>query len=103
MLNISICYLCKKEAILQESHLIPSFVGKWLKKTSITGYFRQSINPNLRKQDLLKQHLLCKDCEIMISKYEDKFFEDIFFPYVNEELDEWGIAQSKVKEIIYDE
>jgi hypothetical protein len=38
-----ICKLCKKEAKLEESHFIPKFIGKWVKKTSITGYLREKI------------------------------------------------------------
>lgn len=40
-----ICALCGKNAELRESHLIPKFVGEWIKRTSATGYLRQVVNP----------------------------------------------------------
>ena len=97
------CLLCKKTALIKNSHIIPSFVGKWLKNTSVTGYLRQIVNPNLRKQDIATENLLCDLCELLLSKYEDSFSKNIFYPYVNEELDEWGVAQGSIKEFEYKE
>ena len=53
-----ICALCKDETNLKESHLIPKFVGKWLKRTSATGYLRDIKNINKRQQDIFKEYLL---------------------------------------------
>jgi len=36
-----ICKLCGNNDVLKESHFIPKFVGKWIKKTSVTGYIRE--------------------------------------------------------------
>ena len=52
--KISECALCLKEKTLCDSHIIPSFVYKWLKDTSATGYLRNGNSPNLRQQDGLK-------------------------------------------------
>ena len=41
-----ICALCHESKELKESHFIPKFVGKWLKKTSATGYLRNVDNIN---------------------------------------------------------
>lgn len=76
------CRLCKRVSSLQESHIIPSFVGKWLKKTSATGFFSQ-ISPDhniQRVQDLFKTGLLCSRCEILISNFERYFAEKVFYP-----------------------
>ena len=75
------CALCKKIKDLKESHIIPKFVGEWLKETSATGYLRDGASPNLRKQDIIKEHLLCHECEENLSKYEKRFSEEIFVPF----------------------
>lgn len=103
-LDINKCQLCgKKVSKLTKSHIIPSFVGKWLKETSVTGYLRQRENANVRIQDLVKQKLLCSDCEIALSVNEKLFAENIFIPYVAEELDEWAIAKGKIKSFSHTE
>jgi hypothetical protein len=66
------CYLCKEPARLQRSHIVPSFVGKWLKDTSVTGFLRHEINQSLRQQDIPKQALLCSSCECRFSNFEDR-------------------------------
>lgn len=80
-----ICALCNNEANLKESHLIPKFVGKWLKRTSATGYLRDIDNINKRQQDIPKEYLLCHDCEILFSGWEKLFSEQIFLPYLDRE------------------
>lgn len=94
--------MCLKAGILNQSHIVPSFVGRWLKETSVTGYLRQFDNPNLRKQDIVKKKLLCSVCEMLLSSSETKFAENIFYPYVGSELDDWGVAQGKIEVIEYD-
>jgi len=78
------CALCLRNKNLVDSHVIPKFVINWIKKTSPTGYLRQAINPNLRKQDFSKEKLLCLDCEIIFSKSEGYFAKNIFYPYVSD-------------------
>lgn len=78
------CALCLKKAILVDSHIIPKFVTNWIKNTSPTGYLRQAVNPNLRKQDPFKEKLLCFDCENLLSKIEGYFAKNVFYPYVND-------------------
>jgi hypothetical protein len=58
-----ICELCLKDKELADSHVIPSFIIKWLKKTSITGFVRNPLNGNRRIQDGYKMPLLFFDCE----------------------------------------
>lgn len=79
-----ICKLCGKNDELRESHFIPKFVGKWIKKTSVTGYIREKNEVNKRAQDIAKEHWLCGDCEQMFSVWEREFANKVFYPFVNE-------------------
>lgn len=75
------CRLCKENKELQLSHIVPKFVGRWLKNTSASGHLRNIVHANVRIQDLAKDHLLCKDCEGIFSAFEKKFAEKIFSPF----------------------
>lgn len=78
------CKLCKKESDLKKSHMISKFFGKWMKKTSATGFLRLSNNPSKRSQDLIKEYWLCGCCEKIFSAWETAFSKNIFFPYVDD-------------------
>lgn len=67
------CGLCLRERPLRVSHIIPAFAGRYLKKTSATGYLRDAINPNIRRQDLRKEPLLCGECEQTFGNWEREF------------------------------
>jgi hypothetical protein len=75
------CKLCGEEGELKDSHIIPKFVFKWMKKTG-GNFFRIVLNPNLRPQDGFKQKLLCIKCEQRFSHCEKWFSENIFYPYL---------------------
>lgn len=98
-----LCRLCQLNKKQCNSHLIPKFIAKWIKDTSATGRFRSVINPGIPYQDISKQPLLCTDCENRLSKHETWFANNIFKPYVMEELDSYGCAQGKIKTFSYDE
>lgn len=76
------CKLCHKEKDLQESHIIPKFVYKWMKLTG-NGRFRQGLNINKPIQDGIKEFLLCRDCEQKFSKREDWFKKYVFSSYID--------------------
>jgi len=57
----------------------------------------------MRMQDGFKQYLFCKQCEDIFGKDEKSFSEEVFKPYVNEELDDWGSATSKIKAFTHEE
>jgi hypothetical protein len=80
------CILCDQNKILKESHIIPKFVGNWLKKTSATGFFRKVVDTNIRHQDLIKDYLLCGDCEQIFGNFETEFSARIFYPYIEKKL-----------------
>jgi hypothetical protein len=74
----SICALCHEAAELRNSHLVPAFIGRYLKETSATGYLRNGVNPNVRQQDTNKASLLCDKCEAIFSVFEDEFSRKAF-------------------------
>lgn len=87
------CRLCGSQADLQNSHIIPRFVFRWLKKTGATPFLRNSESPDTRIQDH-HEKLLCEDCEQQFSDYEGKFASNIFYPFIDDEAtsfayDEW--------------
>jgi len=63
-----------------QSHIIPSFVFKWLKESSGTGFIRFGRSPNLRVQDGPTYYLLCSDCEELFNASETQFANSIFHP-----------------------
>ena len=79
------CALCQRTSQLQRSHILPGFVFRWVKETSATPYFRESNAPNRRVQDGLTMHLLCRDCELRLSGYEDTFAKRLFHPFHNDD------------------
>jgi len=83
-----VCKLCGNHGDLEESHFIPKFVGKWVKKTSITGFLREQNELHKRAQDTAKEYWLCGDCEDKFSIWETKFANTIFHPFVSEKKSE---------------
>lgn len=78
-----ICKLCHNKSKLEQSHIIPQFLYKWLKETSATGHLRFGRNINKRAQDGFKENLLCRNCEDLLNKWETDFANKIFYPLVN--------------------
>lgn len=76
------CRLCNKEAKLLNSHIYPKFIGKWMKATG-GDRFRFGSNMDKPEQDLLKQKMLCSECEDKFSKWEKQFSEIMFKPLMN--------------------
>lgn len=76
------CRLCSADRNLQNSHILPAFIYRWLCRTSATGYIRSGAEPNRRVQDGEKRQWLCSSCEGILSKYEKKFAERLFHPFV---------------------
>lgn len=74
------CGLCNKEKEIQLSHIVPKFVGRHLKKTSV-GNIRNLEDPNKTVQDIEKHYLLCHDCEEFFSASERWFASNLFYPW----------------------
>lgn len=79
------CQLCYKEAELQNSHIYPKFIGKWMKSNG-GGRFRYGENMDKPEQDLPKQKMLCIECEMLFSKWEKQFSEEMFKPLMNDDI-----------------
>ncbi len=92
-----LCKLCNNYSQLEESHFIPKFIVRWLKKTSITSYLRKLDDMHKRVQDTAKGYWLCGDCEDLFSGWETKFANKIFFPFVDkgESVANYGEWMSK--------
>lgn len=71
------CQLCNNHRELRDSHIIPKFVFNWLKETS-PAHIRVAHTPNRRVQDGVKAQLLCDACELLFSKWENIFKEEVF-------------------------
>jgi hypothetical protein len=69
------CQLCRKQAELLQSHVLPSFVFKWMKQA---GYMRFAETPNRRSQDGIKRRWLCRECEDLFNSFETPFANNIF-------------------------
>jgi hypothetical protein len=72
------CQLCRKQADLLQSHVLPAFVFKWLKQA---GHMRFAETPNRRSQDGDKMDWLCRECENLFNSFETPFSSKIFHPY----------------------
>lgn len=82
--DLESCKLCGRSDDLQESHIIPKFVGKWLKNTSATRTLARIDGDNAKHaQDLPTYRMLCKGCEERFSSLEKSFAENIFYPFHN--------------------
>lgn len=66
------CPLCKKEAVLKESHVIPKTFFRRLKKVKNQAIQTdlQYNTPFYKTQDSWSEKLLCSDCEQKIGKYD---------------------------------
>lgn len=83
-----ICKLCQASNDLRASHILPRFVGKYLKETSATG-FLTAIDGNdrpSRSQDLYKRKLLCDKCESIMNEAETFFANTLFYPFKQNKL-----------------
>lgn len=80
--TIGLCALCKQNKELQLSHIIPNFVSRKMKKTSI-GNMRNSSEPNKVIQDIEKHYMLCHECEERFSAIEKYFANKIFNPWID--------------------
>ncbi|MGB5854901.1 MAG: hypothetical protein WBH20_06550 [Oceanisphaera sp.] len=78
-----LCKYCNEREAIENSHIIPSFVYKWLKETSPTGFIRATNEPNKRAQDGSKSPLLCKECERDFSLHENLFKKETFSKLAN--------------------
>lgn len=79
---VGVCRLCRNEADLQLSHILPAFVYRWLRESSGNGFIRTNQEPNKRVQDGEKRPWLCVSCEQCFSRSEAAFASRLFHPYL---------------------
>mgnify|MGYP000716189833 CR=1 FL=1 len=82
-----ICQLYLKECELRKSHIHPKFASAYNKKTG-SKYFRNWAYPNKKFQDAETHYLLSGEAEEEFSKREKWFSENIFKPYLEENVKE---------------
>lgn len=84
----TLCKLCQQNGDLKISHVLPRFLGKYLKDTSATG-FLTAVDKNgkpSRSQDLYKRKLLCDQCESVLNEAETFFAATVFYPFKKNQL-----------------
>jgi hypothetical protein len=79
MSPVNLCRFCEHARELRESHILPKFATRWLKRTAV-GRIRGSENPNVPIQDSVKKLFLCNDCEQAFEKWETPFAKLVFSP-----------------------
>nr|MCG3462962.1 hypothetical protein [Xenorhabdus bovienii] len=76
------CALCCKEAKLQDSHFFPKFIYKKMneyKDKSNQLRFIDNKKNNYNQGNQIKKHLLCKNCEGMLSRNGEDYFARKYF------------------------
>lgn len=87
------CALYNKETELKLSHIIPKFAFDYMKKTG-GKYLRNYENPDIRIQDGPKEYLLGEQAEQEFSKRERWFANNIFFPYLKDNKQEFDYDEN---------
>ena len=77
------CALCGRQGAIRQSHIIPKFATKWIKRTSTTGLLAGPNDGAKRVQDGAKIRLLCDGCEGLFAKPEKYFADKVFYPFHN--------------------
>ncbi|MCQ4088447.1 hypothetical protein [Saccharibacillus sp. JS10] len=72
------CALCNTQKTLQNSHIMPKFVFKYLKNSGVTKNMRNANKPDQRVQDGHKEYMLCKTCELKFGELETLFAKKVF-------------------------
>ena len=90
------CILCQKNQPIQNSHVVPKFVIRYLKRQSPMGYLKQTWNYNQKLQDGWKGAYLCAECDnVTVSEWEDHFKKTWFDPFIKDQKSEL-LADEKV-------
>lgn len=76
------CRLCGEMSSLQNSHVLPAFVFRWLKDSGASEYLRSAQHPNKRVQDGITERWLCRACEQRLGSWETDFATHIFHPFL---------------------
>lgn len=85
-----LCILCKINPPIENSHIVPRFALKRLKKGNPIGSLIHSTNINKVEQDGWKKDYLCNDCEQRFSKLEDCFCKNVYDPFIQKSLNSFS-------------
>lgn len=77
------CVLCESAPPIRNSHIVPNFVVKHLKRGTPVKSLIHSIKPTVPEQDAWKGPYLCEGCEQIVSKLESHFASTVYTPLVN--------------------
>ena len=72
------CILCRNSPPIQNSHILPKFVIKWIKSNAPARHLRWSEQPNKPEQDAWTADYLCEACERLFSRVENAFKQEVF-------------------------
>ena len=91
------CRLCGTDGPLCRSHIVPKFVGDWLRETNVTGRLRASDVPNKLVEDLVWRYMLCAKCEQRFNVFETEVCENIWLPIHERRQDRYRYGPSFAK------
>ena len=79
--KVEVCDLCQKSVTnLRQSHFVPKFIAKDMKRASREGVLRSRDDPTKKQQDTFKAHAFCQSCETRMAKAETEFAQRIYHP-----------------------
>jgi hypothetical protein len=87
IIESDLCGLCGESGQV-DSHILPKFIFRWMKKTG-TGRLRAVSNINLPIEDGIVKKFLCNNCESRFNKSETYFANKVFYPVINDEIQEF--------------
>jgi len=88
------CILCQKNPPIQNSHIMPKFIVKYLKAQASVNYLKHSWDFNQKLQDGFKGNYLCATCDnVIVSNWENYFKRNWFDPFVGTQKDKLLITE----------
>jgi hypothetical protein len=77
------CVLCESAPPIQNSHIVPNFVIKRLKRGTPVKFLIHSTEPAVAEQDGWKGPYLCAACEQIVSQLESHFSSAVYTPLLS--------------------
>ena len=77
------CVLCESAPPIQNSHIVPNFVIRRLKRGTPVKILIHSIDPTVPEQDAWKGPFLCEACEQAVSQLESHFASAVYTPLLS--------------------
>ena len=80
--NAKLCVLCLQNLPIENSHIVPKLILKWILENAPVDHLRWSHIPNKPFQDGWKADYFCEECEGRLSKIESQFKTEFFDPII---------------------